>query len=230
VTEQLRFEFGHRPASDLEDFMPAACNRDALAWLERWPAWPSCALVLYGPAGCGKSHLARIWAGRAEARWLDRPLPPADRPATGRAFVLEDVLAADRLADEVGLLQFYNWLVEERGHLLLTARAPVASWPLRLPDLVSRLRAVPAVAIGPPDEALLGAVLVKLFGDRQLVVAEDVIRYMLAHMERSFAAARALVAALDARSLEQHRAITIPLVRAVLERTEREDADGPESP
>ena len=108
--------------------------------------------------------------------------------------------------------------------ILLTARSPVPDWPISLPDLASRLRAAPAVAIGPPDEALLGALLVKLFGDRQLVVAEDVIRYMLAHMERSFAAARALVAALDERSLEQHRAITIPLVRAVLEQAEPREA------
>jgi chromosomal replication initiation ATPase DnaA len=229
VSEQLLLAFGHRPASDLEDFMPAPCNRDALGWLERWPSWPACALVLYGPAGCGKSHLARIWAKRAHARWLDRPLPADARPAGVRSFVLEDVLATDRLADEVGLLQFYNWLVEERGHILLTARRPVADWPIGLPDLASRLRAAPAVAIGPPDDALLGALLVKLFGDRQLVVAEEVIRYMLAHMERSFAAARTLVAVLDARSLEQHRGITIPLVRAVLGQTDPEDTDAAES-
>jgi chromosomal replication initiation ATPase DnaA len=221
VTEQLLFEFEHRAASDLEDFMPSPCNRDALAWLQRWPDWPACALVLYGPAGCGKSHLARIWAKRAGARWLDRPLPADARPEGVRAYVLEDVVGSNRLADEVGLLQFYNWLTEERGHILLTARRPVADWPIDLPDLASRLRAAPAVAIGPPDEALLGALLVKLFGDRQLVVAEDVIRYMLAHMERSFAAARALVAALDERSLEQRRAITIPLVRAVLEQPDQ---------
>jgi chromosomal replication initiation ATPase DnaA len=230
VSEQLLFEFGHRPASDREDFMPAACNRDALAWIERWPGWPACALVLYGPAGCGKSHLARVWAKRAHAWWLDRALPAGARPATARAFVLEDVLAADRLADEVGMLQFYNWLIEERAFILLTARVPVADWRIGLPDLASRLRAAPAVAIGPPDDTLLGALLVKLFGDRQLVVAEDVVRYMLAHMERSFAAARTLVAALDERSLEQHRAITIPLVRAVLGQPEHHGAEASASP
>ncbi len=212
---QLPLAFGHRAASEREDFLPAPCNRDALAWLERWPDWPACALVLYGPSGCGKTHLARIWAGRAGARWLDRPPPAGARPAAIRSFVLDDVA----LDDEIGLLQFYNWLAEQRGHMLLTAQSPVSAWPLALPDLASRLRAAPAVAIGAPDDALLGALLVKLFGDRQLVVSEELIRYMLAHMERSFAAARALVAALDARSLAQRRAVTIPLVRAVLEET-----------
>jgi chromosomal replication initiation ATPase DnaA len=221
VTDQLLLDFGHPSASEIEDFMPAPCNCEALAWLGRWPAWPACALVLHGPAGCGKTHLARIWARRAQAGWLDRALPAEARPDAVNAYVLDDVLAGDRLADEVTLLQFYNWLAGQRGHLLITARRPAVAWPIRLPDLASRLRAAPAVAIGPPDDALLGALLVKLFGDRQVVVAEDVIRYTLAHMERSFDAARTLVAALDDRSLAQRRAITIPLVRAVLEPPER---------
>lgn len=225
MTDQLLLRFAHQPASDRESFLPAPCNRDALAWLDRWPDWPSCTLVLYGPSGCGKTHLASIWAARADARWLERPPPIGARPATIRTFVLDDVDQAVRCPDdEIALLQFYNWVVERKGHMLLTARRPVAGWALNLPDLTSRLRAAPAIAIGAPDDDLLGAVLVKLFGDRQLGVSEDVIRYMLVHMERSFAAARTLVAALDERSLEQHRAITIPLARAVLEQTD----EGPE--
>jgi DnaA regulatory inactivator Hda len=221
VIDQLLLGFEHPSASEIEDFMPAPCNQEALAWLDRWPAWPAGALVLYGPAGCGKTHLARIWANRAQARWLDRA-PAADARANAvHAYVLDDVLAGDRPADEVTLLQFYNWLVGERGHLLITAGRPAAAWPIRLPDLASRLRAAPAVAIGPPDDALLGALLVKLFADRQLVVSQEIVRYMLAHMERSFDAARTLVAALDARSLAQRRAITIPLVRTVLGRSDQ---------
>ena len=218
MSDQLSLHFAHPAASDRESFLPAPCNRDALAWLDRWPDWPACTLVLYGPSGCGKTHLASIWVARAGASRLDRPPPIGARPAAVRAFVLDDIDQVVRTPeDEIALLQFYNWVVERRGHMLLTARQPVAGWELRLPDLISRLRAAPAIAIGAPDDALLGALLVKLFDDRQLGVPEDVIRYMLAHMERSFAAARALVAALDERSLEQHRAITIPLARAVLE-------------
>jgi chromosomal replication initiation ATPase DnaA len=223
--DQLPLALAHRAASDRENFLPAPCNRDALAWLDRWPAWPACALVLYGPSGCGKTHLASIWAERAHASWLDRAPPIGARPAAVRAFVLDDVdQGAGGPADEVALLQFYNWVAEQRGHMLLTARRPVAGWDLDLPDLASRLRAAPAIAIGAPDDALLGALLIKLFGDRQLGVSEEVIRYMLAHMERSFAAARALVAAMDARSLAQRRAITIPLVRTTLEQL---DESGP---
>jgi chromosomal replication initiation ATPase DnaA len=124
---------------------------------------------------------------------------------------------AEPIADEVALLQLYNRLREHGGHLLLTARRPVAAWSIRLPDLASRLRAAPAVAIGAPDDALLAALLVKLFGDRQLAVPEDVIGYLIRHMERSFAAARAVVEALDRRALQDQRPVTVALVRAVLE-------------
>jgi chromosomal replication initiation ATPase DnaA len=123
---------------------------------------------------------------------------------------------AEPIADELALLQLYNRLREQGSHLLLTARRPVAAWPLRLPDLASRLRAAPAVAIGPPDDALLAALLVKLFDDRQLSVSEGVIGYLIRHMERSFAAARAVVGALDRHSLQDQRPVTVALARAVL--------------
>jgi chromosomal replication initiation ATPase DnaA len=217
VSEQLRLGFEHTPATGPEDFMPGQCNREALAWLARWPDWPGPALVLHGPPGSGKSHLARIWATRTGARWLEHASLAAADPNEHRAWVLDD---ADPVADEKALLAFYNRLREVGGHLLLTARRPVGAWTLSLPDLASRLRAAPVVAIGPPDDALLGAVLLKLFADRQLVVSESVIEYLVRHMERSFGAAQAIVAGLDAMSLRLRRPITVALARALLERIE----------
>ena len=197
--------------------MPGECNREALAWLARWPAWPGPALILHGPPGSGKSHLARIWSTRTGARWLEHASLATVDPNGHGAWVLEDV---EPVIDETALLSFYNRLREGGGHLLLTARRPVGAWTLLLPDLASRLRAAPVVAIGPPDDALLGAVLLKLFADRQLVVSEGLIEYLLHHMERSFGTAQAVVAGLDSMSLRLRRPITVALARALLERIE----------
>ena len=197
--------------------MPGECNREALAWLARWPAWPGPALILHGPPGSGKSHLARIWSTRTGARWLEHASLATVDPNGHGAWVLEDV---EPVIDETALLSFYNRLREGGGHLLLTARRPVGAWTLLLPDLASRLRAAPGVAIGTPDDALLGAVLLKLFADRQLVVSEALIEYLVRHMERSFGAAQAVVAGLDSMSLRLRRPITVALARALLERIE----------
>ena len=214
MSEQLRLGFEHSPATGAEDFMPGECNREALAWLARWPDWPGPALVLHGPPGSGKSHLARIWATRTGGRWLEHAALATADPSEHRTWVLDD---AEPVTDEKALLSFYNRLGEDGGHLLLTARRPVGAWTLRLPDLASRLRAAPVVAIGPPDDALLGAILLKLFADRQLVVSEPLIEYLVRHMERSFGAAQVVVAGLDSMSLRLRRPITVALARALLE-------------
>jgi DnaA regulatory inactivator Hda len=221
--QQLVLGLGHRTGYRAEDFLEAPGNAGALAWLRRWPDWPAPALVVHGPPGCGKTHLARIWAGRTGARWFEAaevaaaPFDPQRSLGGARAAAVDD---ADGVADEAALLHLYNLLQERRGHMLLTARTPAAAWPLKLPDLRSRLRAAPAVAIAPPDDALLGAVLVKLFADRQLRVGREVVGYLISRMERSFEAARRLVAALDEAALRERRPITLPLARDVMGRLE----------
>jgi chromosomal replication initiation ATPase DnaA len=197
-SEQLTLDLGHRPSLGREDFLVALCNQDAVTWVDRWPEWPGPALVIHGPAGCGKTHLAQVWRQRSGAM---------------ESSVFED---ADRRDDDVALFHLFNRHAEKGRHLLLTARTPPARWPGRLPDLVSRLAASPTVAIGPPDDTLITQVLVKLFADRQLEIGAGVVPYLVTHMERSFAAARRLVAATDVAALAAKRPVTVPLVRGVL--------------
>jgi chromosomal replication initiation ATPase DnaA len=221
---QLALDLPHRPALGRDDFLVASSNEAAVEWIDRWPAWPTPALVLYGPPGCGKTHLAQVWRTRslaAEAAPGSLSLGAVPAFAGGKAAVVE---AAER-APERALFHLYNLLAERDGCLLLTSLAPPARWKLRLPDLRSRLLASPAVAIGPPDDALVGAVLLKLFADRQLAVKDDVILYLLSRIERSFAAARRVVAALDRAALARRQKITVHLARKVLEAAGSQSAD-----
>jgi len=215
---QLPLDLALSPALGRVDFLVAPCNAAALAWLDRWPDWPGAALALWGPAGCGKTHLGEIWRARAGAARIDAHAISAARVpelvGSAKAALVDD---ADH-ADETGLLHLHNVLRDRPGHLLVVAREAPARWGIALADLRSRLLAAPAVAVEAPDEALIGAVLVKLLADRQLRVGEDVVAYLLVQIERSFAAAREIVAALDAASLADGRRVTVPLAREVLTR------------
>ncbi len=215
---QLSLGFGHREAMGEDDFLAAPCNEQALAWVRRWPDWPAIGIALHGPEGCGKSHLGAIWCRRAGAQRIDAASLTRDRvPEMLSAGSIWLIDPAENLADETALFHLINALGEARGGLLLAARQPPARWPVALPDLRSRLAALPAVGIGQPDDSLMAAVLVKLFADRQLRVEQEVIAYLLPRIERSFEAARQLVAAADAASLAHARAVTIPLLRGLLE-------------
>jgi chromosomal replication initiation ATPase DnaA len=192
-----------------EDFLRGPSNAAALTLIERWPDWPNRVMAIVGPQGSGKSHLAAIWAEAAGARVLATKLlgdtdPPAAL-ATG-ALVVED-LEANGL-DERALFHLLNLAREEGAFVLLTARAAPAAFPVAIRDLHSRLRAVPSVALTPPDDALLRSLIVKLAADRQLAVDETLANYLANHIERSFTAAHSAVVRLDEEAMRQHRPVT----------------------
>jgi chromosomal replication initiation ATPase DnaA len=230
MVAQLPLDLGHRPALGREDFLVAECNAAAVAWVDRWPDWPGGGLAIHGSAGCGKTHLAEVWRRQSGAiRIAADTIAAAEPPSlvgAARACVI-DSLYDDPNArpDERRLLHLYNLMRERGGQVLLAAQHAPARWPIRLPDLKSRLAALPAVEIGPPDDTLLAAVLVKLFADRQLAVGTEVIAYLAQRMERSFETARRIVAALDREALAAHRRVALPLAREVLAREFPDTAD-----
>ena len=217
---QLALALPHAESFAREDFLTGAPNAAALAMIERWPDWPDRTLALVGPEGAGKSHLAAIWAEIAGARRVSaRALGETNLMgalATG-ALVIEDAPARlIHAPDERALFHLLNLIREEEAFLLITAQTAPARWPVALPDLASRLRAVPTVALNAPDDALLRAVLVKLFADRQLGVDSSLVSYLTTRIERSFAAARAAVEALDREALRMRRPVTRALAAELL--------------
>jgi chromosomal replication initiation ATPase DnaA len=214
---QFTFDLPCRVGLSRSDFLISECNTAAVGWIDRWPDWPSRALALHGPAGCGKTHLIHLWCAQTSGVIVAGETLGEDLVAhlvserRHRIAIDNGDCAAER-----ALLHLVNFCMETRGDVLLAARQAPASWTVALPDLASRLRAVLAIGIGLPDDALLGAVLVKHFADRQLRVAPGVIAYLLTHMERSFAAAAEIAARLDVISLRERRAITVPLARQLV--------------
>jgi chromosomal replication initiation ATPase DnaA len=214
---QLALALVHEESLAREDFLNGPSNASALALVDSWPDWPGRAVVLIGPEGSGKSHLAAIWAQAAGARSIAaRQLEEARVPAalaTG-ALVVEDLAPGG--FEERALFHLLNLAREDEAFVLLTARSAPAGWALAVRDLGSRLKALPIVAMTPPDDALLRAVLVKLCADRQLAVDENLIGYVATRIERSFAAARAVVAQLDQEAMRQQRPLTRALAAELL--------------
>ena len=220
MVDQLTLELGQPPPTySREDFVVASGNREALAWIDRWPDWPAPALALSGPSGCGKTHLGRIWAARANASVIDggalegKSVPDLTALASASAAIV--IEHAER-APERGLFHLYNLMRERGRHLLLISEAPPARWKIALPDLASRLRAAPVAAVAPPDDELLGSIILKQLADRQLHAGPGVVQYLVSHMERSADAARRGVAALDRRALAESREIDRRLAADVL--------------
>ncbi len=202
----------------LEDFLVSASNAAAVDLIDRWPDWPIGAAVLVGPEGSGKSHLANVWRLRSNAvslpsQELTRETVPA--LAANGAVAVEDLTA---LTDEAALFHLLNIVREQRINVLLTSLVAPGDLGVRLPDLASRLKALPVANIAAPDAPLLRAVLVKLFADRQLSVEPQVIDYMLIRMERSMVAAARLVSEADRQALALQRRVTRVIAAQSLDR------------
>lgn len=207
---QMAFDLGTQETYSAAGFFPAPANAAAFAAVMHWQGWPQGRMLLIGPAGAGKTHLAHIWAEAVGAEIVPAAaLPGLDPTTLPPHLVIED---ADQVAGqpeaEEALFHSHNRVVNAGGLLLVTAPTPPRDWGLHLPDLISRMQALPLARLEPPDDALLSAVLVKLFSDRQITVPPNLIPYLVARMERSIAAARQLVAGLDARALAAGRPIT----------------------
>jgi len=215
---QLVLDFPVAGSFRTEDFLPSECNREAFGTLLAWREWSQPACVLVGPPGSGRTHLVHIFARDAGARLLRGPelwrvRDPLAALGEARAVAVDD---ADVAGEPRRLLELYNLVVGRRGRMLLTAAEPPGAWGIDVPDLRSRLEAALLVEIAPPDEALLAAVLVKQLADRQLQVEPEVVHYLVAHMERTFGAARRLVVLLDRLSLASGRSVTLRLAREAL--------------
>lgn len=214
---QLAFALPHAESLTREDFLEGPANAAGLALVDSWPDWPNRVMLLVGPEGSGKSHLAAIWAEAAGARATSaHALTPAAVPgtlATG-ALVLEDLKSPD--IDERALFHLLNLAREEAAFVLITARTLPSALQIELRDLRSRLRAVPTVSLLPPDDDLFRALIVKFCADRQLAVDEAVVSYLTNRIERSYAAVRRTVELLDAEALRLGRPVTRALAAEIL--------------
>jgi len=206
---QLVLPLATRPALRREDFIVGPGNREAVAYLDAWPNWPGPVAALYGPSGSGKSHLAAIWAERANARIVEAAqLDESVLPGDG-AVAVEDV-------DDGARDPLLFSLLESGRPVLLTGRDPPAQWTASVPDLVSRFHSLLPFALWAPDDELLIKIALKLFDDRQLKIPDAAIAQMINSLERSPAAIRDFVARADEIALSRKRPVSVSLVRELL--------------
>ena len=218
MPEQLKFDLPVRSATGREDFFVAQANALAVAEIDRWRDWPVRKLALVGPEGSGKSHLAQVWATEAGARVVSARDLAQQVPEPGNLAVQDVPQIAGDAQAETALFHWHNLVLAEGGSLLLTGDTSPALWQIELPDLASRILGTPSVRLEPPDDQLLQAVLLKLFSDRQIEPQPSLLPWLIKRMDRSFAAAGRIVAALDAHALGTGRPIGPKLAAEVLER------------
>ena len=215
--KQLVLELPQRTAVGRDDFLVTSSNAAAVAMIDQWPGWPSPAIVLLGPPGSGKSHLVEVWRQRSGAARIGIAGLREDAVPgllSSGALAVED--APGEGLDETALFHLLNYARQQESSLLITASQHPGQWRVSLPDLRSRLRALPVAELGAPDDSLLRGVLVKLFADRQIAVEESIISYLVVRMPRSLDAARVVVAEIDRKALEDKAEVSRPFVARIL--------------
>lgn len=213
----MPLDLAFRPAMGREDFLIGNSNRDAVAWIDKYPDWPLATAVLRGPYGSGKSHLLAVWRQMANAADLDGPSLQVDtlHEVLGNAKAAS-VDRADAMIEPDCLFHLINMMREREGHLLIAAREAPARWTVGTADMRSRMAAAPLLTLSDPEDELLAAVLTKLFADRGMIPGVGVIAYVVGRIPRTFDAARALVAAMDHISLTEQKGATLPIARKAL--------------
>lgn len=210
------FDLSQGPALGIEDYFVSGANKAAFKAIQHDMSWPDGRLAIVGAPRSGKTHLGHIWASRSEADII-----PAESLAdflrsgswkSGHAFV-DDADEVRGIPDqEQALLHVCNLVLGWGGKLLVAACEAPARWKVELPDLASRLQTFRPVPINLPDDELLGAVIVKLFSDRQVSVAPAAVKTIIRRIDRSFRAAEKAVKELDQLSLANRRPVTQRLV------------------
>lgn len=211
--KQLALHLPVKPSYDRDDFLVTQANVMAYDMLESWPNWPAPVVLLIGPGGAGKSHLAHIWAEQAGAgliRAEDLPQADLENLLQSRALVVEDADFGG--LDETALFHLINLVRETGSSLLITAQAALPEWGVTLPDLLSRMRNAAPIVLQEPDDLLFKQVLFKLFADRQITIDPAIVDYLVVRLERSLETACQVVAAIDAEALAAGRRITRPMV------------------
>ncbi|NCP62946.1 MAG: hypothetical protein GW748_07495 [Alphaproteobacteria bacterium] len=215
---QLAFDISLDPIYRWENFYISLSNDEAVSLLQRWPRWDNRVQLLYGPSGSGRTHIAHLWRNESRASFVDDSVLKLDYLAEyvcQNPFLIVD--NADEISCYKGLFHLYNLINEYQGYLLLTAKTPPRLWNIALPDLASRLQSVPATQIKAPDDDLLCALLIKRFSDLQLKVPENVLNYIIKHMQRSYEGVQEMTTLLNRTSLELRRNLTLPLVKQILD-------------
>jgi chromosomal replication initiation ATPase DnaA len=214
---QLLLDLPQRAALGRDDFLVTPSNEAAVRLVDQWPQWPTHGAILLGPEGSGKSHLAHVWQARSHARIIQADalqVEGLDQLFDGQALCIEDL--QPRGVDQLALFHALNLAPQRQSHVLLTTRFEVAALDFTLPDLTSRLRALPVVSILAPDDTLLRGVLVKLFADKQISVDESIVNFILLRMPRSLAAARALVTEIDRVAMVEKAEVSRVFVSRVM--------------